>query len=107
MAGSYCKFCGHRCFVLRLVPDGPHKGWSGHMATCRAGMEHDLKALGHTHVTAINPVTEPEAAAMVHGWDWEQRPGFQACARPREHLRHPGGCSVYCANPSHHEEQPA
>ena len=66
MAGSYCKFCGHRCFVLRVIPDGPQKGWTGHLATCRGGMEHDLKETGHTHLTAVNPVTEPEAAAAVH-----------------------------------------
>ena len=65
MAGSYCKFCGHRCFVLRVIPDGPQKGWTGHLATCRGGMEHDLKETGHTHITAVNPVTEPEAAAAI------------------------------------------
>ena len=66
MAGAYCKFCGRRCFVLRVVPDGPEKGWTGHLATCRDGMAHDLKKLGHTHITAINPVTEPEAATAIY-----------------------------------------
>jgi hypothetical protein len=65
MAGAYCKFCGHRCFVARVIPDGPSKGWSGHLATCQEGMAHDLKVTGHTHVTAINPVTGPDAAAAV------------------------------------------
>jgi hypothetical protein len=65
MAGSYCKFCGRRCFVLRVIPDGPEKGWTGHLATCREGMMHDFGETGHTHLTAINPVTEPEAAAAV------------------------------------------
>jgi hypothetical protein len=65
MAGAYCKFCGHRCFVLRVIPDGPSKGWSGHLATCTDGMAHDLKVTGHTHLTAINPVTDPEAAAAI------------------------------------------
>lgn len=65
MAGAYCKFCDRRCFVWRLVPDGPGKGWGGHMATCTDGMAHDLKVLGHTHLTAINPVTEPEQADAV------------------------------------------
>jgi len=23
MAGPYCRFCGQRCFVLRVIPDGP------------------------------------------------------------------------------------
>jgi hypothetical protein len=63
--GSYCKFCGQRCFVVRVIPDGPQKGWSGCLATCAGGMEHDLKKTGHTHLTALNPVTEPEAVAAV------------------------------------------
>lgn len=58
MAGAYCKFCGHRCFVLRTIPDGPRKGWAGHMATCREGMAHDLKKTGHTYLTAINKAAE-------------------------------------------------
>lgn len=65
MAGSYCKFCGHRCFVLRTIPDGPQKGWTGHLATCQRGMMHDLGETGHTHLTAVNPVTEPDAAAEI------------------------------------------
>lgn len=66
MAGAYCRYCGRRCFVLRVIPDGPSKGWQGHLATCREGMIHDLKVTGHTHITAINPVTEPDAAAAVY-----------------------------------------
>jgi hypothetical protein len=65
MAGAYCKFCGRRCFVYRVVPDGPHKGWAGHLATCQRGMMHDLAQVGHTHLTAVNPVTEPETAAAI------------------------------------------
>ena len=65
MAGAYCKFCATRCFVLRTIPDGPQKGWTGHLATCAEGIAHDLKVTGHTHLTAINPVTDPEAAAEV------------------------------------------
>ena len=65
MAGAYCKFCQTRCFVLRVIPDGPQRGWTGHLATCRSGMEHDLKVTGHTHITAVNPSTEPELAAAV------------------------------------------
>ena len=53
MAGAYCKYCDQRCFVDRVIPDGPRKGWAGHMATCRLGMEHDLKVLGHTYETAV------------------------------------------------------
>lgn len=63
--GPYCKFCDQRCFVVRVIPDGPRKGWSGCMATCGRGMEHDLKETGHTHKTAVNPVTDPDAAARI------------------------------------------
>ena len=65
MAGAYCKFCQTRCFVLRVIPDGPSKGWTGHLATCRDGMAHDLGVTGHTHLSSINPVTDPEAASAI------------------------------------------
>ena len=65
MAGAYCKFCDQRCFVYRVIPDGPEKGWGGHLATCQAGMAHDLKMTGHTHLTAINPILQPEAAEAI------------------------------------------
>lgn len=52
MAGAYCKFCDRRCFVYRVLPDG---SWSGHMATCPKGMEHDRKVTGYDHTTAVNP----------------------------------------------------
>ncbi|MBD3004643.1 hypothetical protein [Streptomyces sp. 5-10] len=58
MAGSYCKFCHTRCFVYRVIPDGPQKGWAGHLATCGKGMEHDRRATGHDHRTAINPMAK-------------------------------------------------
>jgi len=66
MAGAYCNYCGFRCFVLRVIPDGPRKGWQGHMATCPQGMAHDLKVTQHTHLTAVNPVTDPEAATAIY-----------------------------------------
>lgn len=65
MAGAYCKFCDRRCFVLRVIPDGPLKGRSFHLATCRRGMMHDLAETGHTHITSVNPITEPEAAVAI------------------------------------------
>lgn len=65
MAGAYCRFCGLRCFVLRVLPDGPEAGKSYHLATCRRGMMHDLGACGHTHLTALNPATEPAAVAAL------------------------------------------
>lgn len=59
MAGAYCIFCNLRCFVLRVVPGGPHKGWSGHMATCERGKAHDRQIFGYDADTAINPsITE-------------------------------------------------
>ncbi|SFK52422.1 hypothetical protein SAMN05421835_12358 [Amycolatopsis sacchari] len=51
MAGAYCRFCGRRCFVDRVLPDG--SWW--HLATCPEGMAHDRKVLGYDHTTAINP----------------------------------------------------
>jgi hypothetical protein len=53
MAGAYCRYCNHRCFVLRTVPDF---SWSGHLATCEKGMAHDRKSLGYDHTTALNLV---------------------------------------------------
>lgn len=35
------------------------------MAICREGMELDLKELGHTHLTAVNPITEPGLADAI------------------------------------------
>lgn len=55
MAGSYCRYCGHRCFVLRRLPD---RSWSGHMATCPDGMAHDRRETGHDHTTAVNPLAK-------------------------------------------------
>ncbi|KUN37707.1 hypothetical protein AQJ30_15600 [Streptomyces longwoodensis] len=57
MAGAYCKFCNQRCFVYRVIPDGPAKGWAGHLATCPGGMAHDRAQTGHDHTTAINPLS--------------------------------------------------
>jgi hypothetical protein len=51
MAGAYCRYCGHRCFVLRVLPDF---SWSGHLATCAKGMAHDRNSLGYDHTTALN-----------------------------------------------------
>jgi hypothetical protein len=65
MAGSYCTFCGQRCFVLRVIVAGPHQGWVGHLATCVDGMQHDLAVLQHTHLTATNPITERVEASRV------------------------------------------
>jgi hypothetical protein len=94
MAGAYCKFCGRRCFVLRVIPDGPEKGWAGHLATCQGGMAYDLKVMGHTHLTAVNPITDPEAAARIAA---EVRAGWAVTvAQLIDHLRAmpPGATAV-------------
>lgn len=51
MPGPYCRYCDHRCFVARTLPDF---SWSGHLATCPDGMAHDRKRLGFDHSTALN-----------------------------------------------------
>lgn len=55
MAGSYCIFCQTRCFVLRRLPEdaGWRPGQTVHLATCKAGMDHDENGCGYTHETAI------------------------------------------------------
>lgn len=55
MAGSYCNYCGHRCLVYREVIVGGETFWSGHMATCTKGREHDKAALGVDFSQAYNP----------------------------------------------------
>lgn len=55
MAGAYCKYCNHRCFVYRRVIVGGETVWSGHMATCGKGAEHDRRSLGVTFREAFNP----------------------------------------------------
>lgn len=56
MSGAYCRFCDHRCFVLRVIPDGPQKGWSGHLATCARGKAYDrTQTGGYDADSAINP----------------------------------------------------
>jgi hypothetical protein len=65
MSGAYCRYCDTRCFVYRIVPDGPHKGWAGHMATCRRGRAHDRAELGHDHTTATNPMANDDTTLSV------------------------------------------
>lgn len=55
--GPYCRYCGHRCFVLRILPHDA-TSWPGKsllMATCKKGMDHSGVATGYTYQTAINP----------------------------------------------------
>jgi hypothetical protein len=58
MAGAYCRYCGLRCFVYRIVNGD---GW--HMATCAEGMAYDRKVLGVDHRTAINPLRQPDGGS--------------------------------------------
>jgi hypothetical protein len=58
MAGSYCRYCNHRCFVPRILPDGTRL----HMATCSGGMAHDRAVTGYDHTTARNPHRGAERA---------------------------------------------
>lgn len=72
MAGKYCRFCDHRCFVNRELPDG---SWSGHMATCPEGAAHDRKVTGYDFKTAVNPSARKKTA----------EPGAcRWCGRPRD-----------------------
>lgn len=56
MAGPYCRYCDHRCFVYREVITAHGRVmWAGHMATCPEGSKHDREILGVTHLEARNP----------------------------------------------------
>lgn len=57
MPGAYCRYCDHRCFVLRQLPD---TGRQLHMATCQMGALHDMLATGYDYSTAINPRSTSE-----------------------------------------------
>lgn len=58
MAGSYCRYCDHRCFVSRQVIVGGLVVWTGHMATCSQGKKHDRRVIGMDADTAHNPRAE-------------------------------------------------
>jgi uncharacterized Fe-S radical SAM superfamily protein PflX len=57
MAGAYCKFCDHRCFVDRKMPADAkwRPGETVHLATCARGKEHSRETTGYDASTAINP----------------------------------------------------
>lgn len=54
MPGAYCRFCGRRCFVHRQVLVGGLIVWSGHMATCTYGRQHDRYKIGADFAAAHN-----------------------------------------------------
>lgn len=65
MAGAYCRYCSRRCFALRVIDHGPHQ-WSGHMATCERGAEHDRSVLGgFDHTTARNFIIQPDPPRLL------------------------------------------
>ncbi|WP_433673877.1 hypothetical protein [Microbacterium gorillae] len=51
MAGAYCQFCNHRCFVLRRLPNGQEL----HVATCLRGAAYDRERTGYDFQTSTNP----------------------------------------------------
>jgi len=55
--GPYCSFCDHRCFVERRLPASAtwRPGQIVLLATCTKGAEHDRRAIGCDHTSAINP----------------------------------------------------
>lgn len=59
--GGYCRYCGRRCFLLRVTRDGR----TLLLATCERGMAWDLRVCGQTHETAVNPILQPRAAARL------------------------------------------
>ena len=63
--GPYCRYCGRRCFLDRVIPGGLLKGRSFLLATCALGMAHDLESAGYTHETALNPVLQAEQVAAL------------------------------------------
>lgn len=70
MAGAYCRYCDHRCFVYRQVVVGGEAVWAGHMATCHGGREHDRTALGVDETRARNPAgTYDDIAASRIAWE--------------------------------------
>lgn len=79
--GGYCKFCNRRCFLLRVMLDGR----TVLLATCPAGMDHDLAVSGETHETAVNAFLEPEAALRRHQHPAPQGPEV-FCGFCRHHM---------------------
>lgn len=65
MAGAYCRYCDHRCFVDRIIPD---TGREIHLATCPGGKAHDRRVSGYDADTAVNPsIIQNEVYAVAAG----------------------------------------
>lgn len=54
MAGAYCRYCNHRCFVYRKVIVAGEVVWAGHMATCLQGRQWDKSQLGVDYTEATS-----------------------------------------------------
>lgn len=63
--GPYCKFCGNRCFVHRVMPADStwRPGEPVILATCPRGKASSRDLSGYDADTAINPDERPDAAA--------------------------------------------
>ena len=60
MPGAYCRYCDHRCFVDRVLPD---TGRRLHMATCPAGKAYDRSVSGFDADTALTLLSSPLGGA--------------------------------------------
>lgn len=62
--GPYCNFCGHRCFVHRVMPADStwRPGEPVILATCPAGKAASRDLSGYDADTAINPADPPAPA---------------------------------------------
>jgi hypothetical protein len=66
MAGAYCNFCTHRCFVSRTLPASStwRPGETVHLATCARGKQHDREGTGGFDAdNTLNPITEKVGSA--------------------------------------------
>lgn len=61
--GPHCTYCGHRCFVYRVVPGG---SWAGLMATCETGAANDRRQVDFDHTTAVNPTTLAQLMRLLY-----------------------------------------
>lgn len=54
MVGSYCHYCGNRCFVERTVFVDGKRLIVNHWATCNKGVAHDRGATLRKYGVAID-----------------------------------------------------
>lgn len=73
MAGSYCNYCNHRCFVYRQVIVDGKIIWEGHMATCDEGAAHSRSLHGVDHSQAHNPYANRSATGEPSDYELHRR----------------------------------